>query len=205
MSDDAIEFELERAHNMHNFLINQIAGRCELHTRIALFIMFISIIQSHHAAIIILSRRERLRASAFALFRPLVETSLRGLYLALVANLDDVVQADNDQLTYPKINLLIELLDERLKTDGMFGEYSGSAWGVLCDYTHTGFEQLFRQVRHDGSIQPSYESNQVQELLKKTTAILVFVATRFLELSNRPDDLQRYRIIQHLLSPSEQK
>ena len=77
-----IENELGRTREMHEFVVDQLAGQYPSDDRRDLFARFLSIAQSHHEAIMTLCFQERLIGSAYALFRPLVEATNRGLFAA---------------------------------------------------------------------------------------------------------------------------
>ena len=70
---------------MHQFIADQLAGKYADDDRRALFAAFVSLAQSHHEAILVMAGQERLIASAFALFRPMVEVAYRGLFVGLMA------------------------------------------------------------------------------------------------------------------------
>src|ERR1035441_8492223 len=79
-----IENELGRTREMHEFVVDQLAGQYPSDDRRDLFARFLSIAQSHHEAIMTLCFQERLIGSAYALFRPLVEATNRGLFAAFL-------------------------------------------------------------------------------------------------------------------------
>jgi hypothetical protein len=54
------EFEMRRAGQMHQFVVDQLAGKYPDDDRLTLFAAFLSLTQSHHEAILVLAGQERL-------------------------------------------------------------------------------------------------------------------------------------------------
>ena len=88
---------------------------------------------------------------------------------------------------YPGFDVLVAALDNMFTTNGIFSQYGGSSWKILCDYTHCGIEQLCRQIGPDGSIQPSYEPVDVQEILRCATSAFALATIPFLQVNEKED------------------
>lgn len=137
-----IEKELARTQEMHKFVADQVAGQYPNDDRRDLFARFLSIAQSHHEAIMTLCFHEQLIGSAYALFRPLVESTNRGLFVAFLATTEQIEQIKRGEAPYGNVDALARDLDSLFKTDGLFSAYAGEAWGTMCGFTHGGLEQL---------------------------------------------------------------
>src|SRR5260370_352436 len=96
---------------MHQLIVDQMAGTYQSDDRSALFASFMSIAISHHEAIMILVRHDRVIGSAFALLRPLVETAYRGLFVNFQATPEEVEKITKGGEPYPKFNDLAASLD----------------------------------------------------------------------------------------------
>lgn len=163
--DPQTEFQLSRAQEMHQFIADQIAGKYPNDDRCTLFASFLSLAQSHHEAIMVLCCHDRLIGSAYALFRPLVEVTNRGLFVAFLATPEEIEQIKRGERPYGNVNVLASKLDGIFKTEGLFAGHAGEAWGVMCELTHGGLEQLNRRVGENGEIGCHFDPEDVQHLL----------------------------------------
>jgi hypothetical protein len=176
-----------RAQEMHQYIVDRLAGHYESTDRTALFAAFISTMLTHHEAILTLLNHDRLIGSALALLRPLVEAGFRGMFTGFSASDEQVQEIAKGGQPYPHFNNLVENLDTLFNTDGVFTQYGKETWKTLCGYTHTGLEQLARRIQPDGNISPHYEDDEISELLNSSTAVIVLVAIAFLKALNKSD------------------
>ena len=183
--DPQIEFELSRAQELHEFVADQIAGKYPNDDRPTLFASFLSLAQSHHEAIMVLCRHDRLIGSAYALLRPLVEVTNRGLFVAFLATPQQIELIKTGEAPYGNIDTLASKLDDLFKTQGLFAGHAGEAWGMMCDFTHGGLEQLNRRVGESGDIGCHFKPEDIQHLLASSTSILVRAAIQFLGAMDR--------------------
>jgi hypothetical protein len=147
LMDPQTEFEIIRAQEMHEFVADHLAGTYPNNdVRRTLFAAFLSLAQSHHEAIMVLCRQEHLIGSAYALSRPLVEVSSRGLFAAFLATREQIESIRTGGKPYGPFNEVVKKLDDRLKTEGLFTRYGGESWSMLCGLAHGGLEQLNRRV-----------------------------------------------------------
>src|SRR6266567_9110394 len=98
--DPQTEFEIRRAQEMHEFVAAQLAGKYPRDDRRDLSARFLSLTQSHHEAIVLLCREERLIGSAFALWRTLVEASYRESFVAFLATPEQIEQIKRGETPY---------------------------------------------------------------------------------------------------------
>ncbi|MHB1675472.1 MAG: DUF6988 family protein [Acidobacteriaceae bacterium] len=185
--DAQTENELRRAQEMHQFVADELAGEYPNDDRRALFASFLSLAQSHHEAIMVLCTHERLIGSAYALLRPLVEVTNRGLFAGFLATPEQIEKIKRGGDPYGEFNKLAAKLDEVFKTDGLFSGHAGEAWKTLNGLTHGGLEQLSRRVGENGEIGCHFEQEDVQRLLASSTSVLVRAAIQFLGAMDRQD------------------
>lgn len=185
--DPQTEFEMSRAGEMHQFVADQLAGTYPNEDRRTLFASFLSVAQSHHEAIMVLCCQDRLIGSAYALFRPLVEVTNRGLFAAFLATSEQIEQIKRGETPYGNVDALAKDLDNLFKTEGLFAGHAGEAWGMMCGFTHGGLEQLNRRVGENGDIGCHFDPEDVQRLLASSTSVLVRTAIQFLGAMNRQD------------------
>jgi hypothetical protein len=176
-----LQVDVERAAQMHHVIAAALVGPYPADARPRLFGSFMSMCLSHHESILVLVQNEMLTGSALALFRPLVETAYRGLFVGLIATDHEVYQVMNDDAPYPRFNDLAALIDERLKTSTLYSQFGGSVWKMLCDYTHTGVIQLASRIDQNGLVGSHYAVEQLQNLVNGATSILVQISIPFLQ------------------------
>lgn len=179
--------ELRRAQEMHQFVADELAGVYPNDDRRALLASFLSLAQSHHEAIMVLCANDRLIGSAYALLRPLVEVTNRGLFAGFLATPEEIEKIKRGGEPYGEFNKLAARLDEVFKTDGLFSGHAGEAWKTMNGLTHGGLEQLSRRVGENGEIGCHFEQEDVQRLLASSTSVLVRTAIQFLGATDRQD------------------
>lgn len=115
-----------------------------------------------------------LYAPAFALIRSQIETSLRGLWTARIADEKDllsIVQGKRDP--FGSFKKMSEQIDEAYRCQRTFRDMAES-WQVFCGFNHSGVEQLERRFK-DQQMGPDYPS-ELQVALVDTS---VHLATSF--------------------------
>jgi hypothetical protein len=119
----------------------------------------------HHVGIVHLVTG-RMNGSAFALIRPQFEALVRALWLCFCASAEEIqsfVDTDHLPLNFGQLVEAIEKHDD-------FGSkvLSGvkkAAWKAMHGYTHGGMHQIARRIK-DSSIEPSYDPQEIIEVLK---------------------------------------
>jgi hypothetical protein len=185
--DSQTENEMRRAQEMHQFVADQLAGNYPSDDRRTLFASFLSLAQSHHEAIIVLCCHERLIGSAYALLRPLIEVTNRGLFAGFLATPEQIEKIKRGGDPYGEFNQLATKLDDVFNTEGLFTGHAGEAWKTLNGLTHGGLEQLNRRVGENGEIGCHFGQEDVQHLLASSTSVLVRIAIQFLGAMARQD------------------
>jgi hypothetical protein len=172
---------------MHQFVADQLAGKYPSDDRRAIFASFLSLAQSHHEAIMVLCCHDQLIGSAYALLRPLVEVTNRGLFAGFLATPEEIEKIKRGGNPYGEFNQLTTKLDDVFNTEGLFAGHAGEAWKILCGLTHGGLEQLNRRMGDNGEIGCYFEQEDVRRLLASSTSVLVRTAIQFLGSMDRLD------------------
>lgn len=150
------------------------------------------IAQEHHHAIVRLVEIG-LNASAFALLRAAFEAYVRGEWLAQCATESQRRGFLSDK-RMPKIEQMIGALE---KTPGfserVLSQIKKQTWDVMCSYTHTGGLHAQRWITSD-SIEPSYQDEEVRELLNFAEALGSLAVLGTLSLGNEVDLANRVLI-----------
>ncbi len=142
----------------------------DLHTGILL--AYTSQALEHLQSIIKLSE-ERLSGSALALFRPLVETILRGQWLRTCATEEQVERFRSDPgFSFPDFKALADRLDDRNELEGFFDGFK-NAYRTMCDFTHSGHSQISQRVSVS-RVGPDYDDPLMVDLLLEATKVMLF-------------------------------
>jgi hypothetical protein len=157
--------------------------------RDALALAYWTILFEYHAGILTLVRTGN-PTSAFALLRVFVEAFLK-LFL-VVCGTDKQVQAIWEGTYNTDFAAVGAQIDEKLGKESLFGPKLKGQVKTLHGFTHSGFEQLVRQLTRlpDGTsdIAPNYADEDVRKLVLETMPI-IFLAGAFLtEFLNYPDE-----------------
>lgn len=138
--------------------------------------------QHYNSILLLLSRNPPLQATAFALFRPLVESCIRGLWLSHVAS-----DAEVDE--YLSSGTKLDMASMLRKLDSALGLSSHQSiyknWSALSAYTHTGELQVQRWLKTN-DIEPNYTESEVSELIKVSGLIAGLAYRAVLAISLEP-------------------
>ena len=142
-----------------------------------------AIAQQHHNSILILLKNEAaLYASAFALLRPLLEVTIRGIWVLHCAKEEDIkliVEGHNSKWQ----KKTTEMLDDIDKQNGYESKevFYPKLFKVLSAYTH-GYEQQIQRWLKTNDIEAGYSNEEISELIEKSDFIanIVFVSTQSL-------------------------
>ena len=141
--------------------------------RSALAMTFSSIAYEHAQSILLLSFHRGSFGSALALFRPLLETMIRGEWLYFCASDEDCNRFANDQLhldSNPFKRMAIELDTKRGVS--IFDPYK-PFFSKMCDYTHTGHDAVSRRSYPYSEPSPEHIEFQIRSLLSQSCLTLV--------------------------------
>jgi hypothetical protein len=165
--------------------------------RTSTVIGFISVLMEHHESIVILECYGK-PGSASALFRPVVESAYRALWINLPAT-DAEIEIFNKK---DKIDLLFgeiaKALDDAYDQEGMndfFQDFKTRAWKHLNSYTHGGMHQIGRRfVKHE--VVNNYSAEEIYETTTSVTTIVLLVISLFLQRHGHADSAyQIYALI----------
>jgi len=110
----------------------------------------------------------RMNGSAFALIRPQFEALVRALWLSLCASPEEVqffIDKDHLPLYFWQ---MVEAIEKHDDFDGkVLSGIKKEEWKAMHGYTHGGMHQIARRIK-ENSIEPSYEPEEIIEVLKAT-------------------------------------
>jgi hypothetical protein len=169
--------------------------------RTTIVIGFISIVIEHHEAVLLLIMHGMV-GSAFALGRPIVEGTYRGLWLNAVATDEELqrfIDKDEIKLSFQEIT---ETLDPAHNTGDLFQELKNNAWKGLNSFTHTGMLQLGRRFT-EHEVKNSYTEGQIYEITTALTTCVLILISRFLAKQNHPVEAKTVDALVETYGPVE--
>jgi hypothetical protein len=189
MYSTEIVIQLNNAQKVHVCVNKTLQESISGNERTELLARFLSVVISHHEAILVLllHKEGRLTGSGLVLLRSLIEAGTRGLFAAFIATDEQVAQIKNGAKPYPSFNEMTKAIDALFGTDPLFARLGGDTWESLCGFTHTGVGQLSRRKRPDGTIGAGYTHDDILQLIKQSTAAFIMTAIPFLEFAKRTD------------------
>jgi len=126
-----------------------------------------------------------LYGSLLALLRVLAESLIRGLWLGHAATDSDVRRFKKGEL--PKLKEMIDAFERTIDTpQGVLSGFKATAWNAMCDFTHTGFNQITR--RHSpGLVGSNYDDAEIAKALGVAGALGLIAACQIVGMANRGD------------------
>src|SRR5690242_10409004 len=152
-----------------------------------LLILYMSMALEHFDAIFVLLYTGKLIGSAMALLRPLVEASVRALWIVFVATDQQVEAVATDTHKFQVFDTLIADLDRSLGNKSTFAGLGGKNWKALCGLTHTGAEQLARRLRPEGIVDIPYDEGEIIDIMQYAAAAIFMFALGFCGAMQRVD------------------
>ena len=152
-------------------------------------VALLSLSGEHQMAIHTLANHQ-LFGSAIAMFRPQLETCVRGtwyLRCATDAQVDDFVKGSEP----PKIDTLLAAIEATPDYGtGILAKLKGGLWRKLCDYTHGGITQVKGRTKRDeisNNLDPAYVA-----LVLDASVLLAWVAATTLVLQTDGQSRAKY-------------
>ena len=137
-----------------------------------------AVAQQHQSAILLLLHNQPpMHATAFALLRPLVEATNRGLWLSHCADDEQIrnfVDPQRKQLDAASVMIAID----RAVACGSLGSHKTiyqKHWSALCAYTHTGEHQIQRWMKTE-NVEPTYSAIEICELISLSTSLAELIS-----------------------------
>lgn len=173
--DDAIRISEALGQQLHGLRLPN-----DSRSRVA-FACFACAQQHQSAILILLQRKHRLEATAFALLRPLLEATLRGEWILHCATTEQVKTFTLGGKKQLDMSSVIQALEKMHPTSDAHKILYSSLWAFVSAYTHT-YEH---QVQHwlGDEIASSYPDEQIAWLLKASCACLALCTASVRSLS----------------------
>ncbi len=141
-------------------------------TKTTLLELFTSLAIEHFRAIVLLVESQVAIGSAFALFRPLLESISRGEWLYLCGTEDDRETFIRGHFQFKALPQLAKDVDDKAGVGQWLGNYT-SSYTHFCDFTHGGVLAIEHRLTSSGSIQPDYQESKIRLLLENAARMLI--------------------------------
>lgn len=168
------EMAIEEAERAFLGVIERTPDGFGLDDKSALLMAFSSIAMEHFRAIIVLCKSKAAIGSALALFRPLMDTLVRGEWLYFCAN-------DNQRERFMKREFRLDSIgfknmasevDEKHAYGPRFEPFA-NYYGEMSDYTHSGHDAVAHRIGSDGGVEPTYAESRIRALLYQSTIAVI--------------------------------
>lgn len=185
---DAIDKANARATELHG-------KRLQPDERSRVAAALLAIAQQHQSAILILlANKPSLPATAFSLFRLLLETTARGVWVLGCATEEQVNNIIDGKKRQVDMASIFDALGKALSEDE---EQTVSArarsviydkhWRTLSAYTH-GYEQQIQRWLKTANIESSYSSEEIEELIRLSDLVANLAYVSALTLQRKTID-----------------
>jgi hypothetical protein len=172
-------------------------------TKTTLLRAYVDIALEHHEAIWLLTER-KLNGSAFALVRPVYDTTLRALWINKVATQQQMEKALQDELGFPLEKICAEIkegyfsgrpAEEVELFDTILQFVVKEAWGPMSSYTHSGALPVRRRFTGD-ELKPNYPDAAIAEALNLATVpLFLLLHVFFVSMECRKEDEETQRLL----------
>ena len=141
-----------------------------------------AVVLDHFDAILgLLNRNPKICSSAFSLMRLTYESYIRGLWLFYCATDDEVTRFSDGFFELPKTLPMIKAIELTCDFDNHLSNVYSINWKQLCDYTHTGIQQIQRWNTSSG-IEPNYSDKEILDVIRFSRAYANAAAVSFAEV-----------------------
>jgi hypothetical protein len=141
-------------------------------------------IANEHAKAIYFLCENKMFGSAHALVRSLFETYIRGMWILKCATETEIKKFKEKDIIGQKFEELVKLIEEKTEMGNLLLTLKKDSWSALCSYTHGG--RLHTSRRFDGkTIEPHYDINQVDEIIRFSSIISILIFAAFIDLSEK--------------------
>lgn len=153
-----------------------------------LFSGFIKNTLSHYYAINVLIEKQ-LYNSVFALVRVFFDSIVRGSYVVYIDK--KVFEKSN----FPRTEDMCKKLDDYFEAN-IFEKIRKNTYGMMCDYTHTGYNQIARCFNEEKClIEPTFEDFLILDMLKGNYRLFELFAKNYIAFLKENELLQKEVVI----------
>jgi hypothetical protein len=116
----------------------------------------------HHTAITFLCDNH-MRSSAFSLARCMFDATWKGAWIEAAAS-DELLEQFSKGHFEPKASSSLKPLEKALDSAPFFTKVYNQAWGILCDYNHSGKQQI-ESWWGEGEIASQHTDDEMKQIL----------------------------------------
>ena len=191
--EQSVEDYLQRAVSLHNFIRERYpVGTYKSDRRNTLFVSLCDLALEHFGAIISLTKSGQHTGSAFALLRPLIETSVRAYWVRFVADDGLLASILRYKATFPDMERAAKQVEKHFAKQSYPGLFSlkKAALRQLHGFTHSGLVQLQFRFGADLTVKPTYPDSAIRNLIREAsmwTATAAIAQLLLVEGENEPE------------------
>lgn len=131
-----------------------------------------------------------LYGAAFALFRPLYESVINGLWInACAQDLHIKTIYDGKRYKFPKLDIRVKDIDKSYLLNGYFSSTLGNLYDSSSQYTHSGIHQICRRFK-DGVVTPHFECGEIVEVLDNSSKLVIINGIMFFKSFGLEEDVK---------------
>lgn len=132
-------------------------------------------------------------ASSLALIRCEFDAYLRGCWLAFLAT-EDQVEGFSKGVEAPKVwEMVRDLEDHPSFKSGVLRSVKENAYGIMCDFNHTGIRQVSRNI-DDNGIGRSYDDDEVASAIAAASSWALLAVVGIASLAK---DEELAKLVEH--------
>ncbi len=172
---EEVQAAIKRAWETFHAIVRIMPGGVEGTRRVHICSALSSQALEHFRAIVILCEGKVAIGSAFALFRPLLDTVMRAEWLGSCVTAEDfdALIKELPSFRFKRFGPMARELDAQHGKGQYFEDFTGHVYEALCGFTHSGFEQIAHRFGEDGSISPSYPENKIGMLVDNASRVIL--------------------------------
>jgi hypothetical protein len=192
-NEQSVKDYLQRAISFHNFILERYPnGTYKSDRRNTLFVSLCDLVLEHFGAIISLVKSGQHTGSAFALLRPLIETSIRAYWVRYIADDGLLVSILRYKAVFPVMEQAAKQVEKYFTKQSYPGMFSikRDTLRQLHGFTHSGLEQLQFRFGTDLAVKPTYPDSAVCNLIREAsmwTAMAAIAQLILVEGEDKPE------------------
>jgi len=170
---ERVAVEIRRANEIGDKIEDLVIARGQAPTgdRNTLLMAYWSLAFEFHRAILCLMDY-KLYGAAFALVRPIIETTVRA-HIAVMGSEDDLIKLHSDEYR-TNLGTVGKEVDAAFRLEGLFENFLNGARKSLHSYTHAGMSQLGRRFKGTDLV-ANYREGEIIEIIHVSTSSVFMV------------------------------
>lgn len=184
--------QLEETWRISELCIARNIGR----NRLVSSMLFVAL---NHADAIQVLAQQRNFASAYALIRPLFETTFRAIWLFRCATEDQVEKLKATDDWKSAWELVLEIEEHKGQAPILSRMWSDMRL-LMHSFTHGGFQNAYRQLGENNVVSPNLPDEEVFQLMQKVGLFSWVILGELIDLSEKEELLSMFEVLGNKLN-----